>query len=353
MFLSIDPNLRVRMVNPRLPQILRRFPGFPPRNSVTVCGFAVAGSGADLARFRRDLARAQAVWGPCNITLMEGTFATITAPLDYVNWDTNIPRTTLLNQGNCPANFVRVYYVGSIDGNTHNGRAQYTSTEAGSVALSRDAHENLFPHELGHLFLGGNEQHRDTQSPADLVNIMRSDVGTIQGFPQVDTNQCARAVAAVQSSRFTGAAPQGLVSAPVPEVRAFETSSAPQTSPAFTSHTTSLREILITAPDAVVSLGPVVLPQVHMLLTCDPAPTVRAASATALGRIGGFEAQLALIGALRDPDPTVRAAALRALAAIGSPIAQASIAQQARIEPDPTVRALVHGLAMGLQVCLR
>lgn len=352
MIFSIDPNLRLRAVNPRLPQILRRFPGIPPRNPVTVCGFAVNGSGADLARFRRDLARAQAIWGTCGINLVEGTFATITAPLDYVNWDTNIPRTTLLNQGNCPANFVRVYYVGSIDGNTHNGRAQNTSTEAGSVALSRDAHENLFPHELGHLFLGGNEEHRNTQSPADLVNIMRSDVGTIQGFPQVDQNQCTRAVAAVQSSRFTGVAPQGFIAGliPVGEVRAFETSSAPETSPTFTSYTMSLRDLLITAPDAVVSLGPVVLPQVLMLLTCDPAPTVRAAAATMLGRIGGFEAQIAVMGALRDPDPTVRAAALRALAAIGSPIAQASVAQQTRIEPDPNVRALAYGLATGMQV---
>ncbi|HLN62616.1 MAG TPA: HEAT repeat domain-containing protein [Symbiobacteriaceae bacterium] len=346
--LSINPNLPVigRARLPRLPTELLPI--------VRVCGFTVSGSGADFARFQRDLARAQAIWGPCGINIVGGPFTTITAPLDYSNWDADIPRTTLLNQrGTCPANFVRAYYVGSIDGNTHNGRAQFTGLEAGSVALSRDAHQNLFPHELGHLFLGGNEEHRDTQSPADRVNIMRSDVGTIEGFPQVDQNQCTRAVAAVRGARFTGAAPQGFISGliPVGEVRAFETSSAPESSPvATTSHTTSLRELLATAPDAVVSFGQVIVSQLLMLVTCDPSPIIRAGAAAALAQIGGDAAQLALIGSLRDPDPAVRIAALRALAAIGSPIALASIMNQVRVEHDQNVRALAHGLAMGLQV---
>jgi hypothetical protein len=293
---------------------------------------------------------ARAVWGRCGITFGEGTFTTVNADLDYPGWVSvaTAPATLVSQTGGCGPNAVRVFYVGSIGNDAFAGRSAYAGLEAGYSALSRNAHPNLFPHELGHLFLGGNEEHRDGTSQADRVNVMRSDVGTIEGFPQVDQNQCARALAAVRTARFTGAgvAAQTLLGLPGQGVDAFETSS-PMVG---TSQTTTLRELLLTAPDALVSLGPLMVPQLIAMVTSDPVPMIRARAVTVLGQLSGVTAQMTLIGALQDPDPTVRAAAVRAVAAIGSPIAQASIARRVQVEPDPNVRALAHGRAMGLPV---
>jgi hypothetical protein len=271
------------------------------RPIVRICGLVANNANADLTRFRRDLDRARAVWGQCGIEFVEGGFTRIHAGGDYPNWVnyTAAPEELLRQRGTCGPTDVRLYYVRSIAGSTFQGRSAFSAGEPGYVAVGDNAHPNLIPHELGHLFLGGNEEHRDSASPADMVNIMRSDVGSITGPPQVDQGQCARARATVRGGRFTGGAGQGH-SGPT---QAFGTS--------------------LTARDVL--------------------------AVAALGQLGGMAAQMRLIGALRDPEAMVRGAALRALAAIGSPIARASIIEQVRMEPDPNVRALAYGLAMGLR----
>ncbi|MDF2631374.1 MAG: hypothetical protein K0R39_5205, partial [Symbiobacteriaceae bacterium] len=181
------------------------------RQVVRVCAVAVNGANADLARFRRDLEMARTIWGQCGIAFAEGSFTPIDADLDYPGWvDYRTAPASLLNQrGGCTAADVRIYYVRSIAGSMFQGRSAFTFGEPGYVALSSNAHPNLFPHELGHLFLGGNEEHRDGPGAADRMNIMRSDVGTIEGAPQVDQNQCMRTRARLSGGGMGGSGQGG------------------------------------------------------------------------------------------------------------------------------------------------
>jgi len=86
-------------------------------------------------------------------------------------------------------------------------------------------------------------------------------------------------------------------------------------------------------------------------LAADPATSVRAAAAEALGARRGMGAYDPLLDALRDPEEEVRAAAARALGALGAP-AVPRLAQVALEQEDPVVargailalaRAAAHG----------
>jgi len=88
-------------------------------------------------------------------------------------------------------------------------------------------------------------------------------------------------------------------------------------------------------------------------LAADPAPSVRAAAAEALGARRGVGAYDPLLDALGDPEEAVRAAAARALGALGAPVVP-RLAEVALEQDDPVVargailalaRAAAHGEA--------
>lgn len=73
-------------------------------------------------------------------------------------------------------------------------------------------------------------------------------------------------------------------------------------------------------------------------LLSDPAMTIRAAAALALGQTRQPQATAALQGALQDPQGLVRHAAAEALGVLGQPSAARSLQQLVRTDPDPSVR---------------
>lgn len=327
---GVNPELRARPII----DLVRRYRDlnalFRPvvslgrRPVIRICALAVRGANADLARFRRDLDRVRAVWGQCGVAIAEGTFTTIDADLDYPNWtDYTKAPTALLNlRGNCGSTDIRAYYVRSIAGSTNQGRSGSTYGEPGYVAMGDDAHENLFPHELGHLFLGGNEAHRDSASQADMANIMRSWVNEIIGPPQVDQGQCTTARAMIRAGWRPGGSGGG------------------QARASGASPTATILELLLAAErslDTVVSLGQTIVPQLTMILTSYPIPIIRASAAAALGQIGGAPAVEALVRAAMDTDSVVRVNAITALGRLGGLAAQMILAGALQ-DPEPIVR---------------
>lgn len=75
----------------------------------------------------------------------------------------------------------------------------------------------------------------------------------------------------------------------------------------------------------------------------DPWAYVRDAAAQALGELRAGAAVPALLEATADTNPVVRASVVRALGAIGDPRAKPRLAELARRDPDPAVRAAAGG----------
>lgn len=308
MFLSTLGNLRIVPASTPILDLIRRLQArrvldLLARPAVRICALVVNGANADINRFRRDLAQARSIWGPCGIDIIEGGFSTINADLDYPNWTDlpQAPQALVSQRGTCTADSIRAFYVRSIAGSQFQGRTGVVGSDPGYIALSDQAHPNLFPHELGHVFLGGNEQHRDTASPADRVNIMRSDVGTIEGPPQVDADQCRRAVERVRARQV----PAGTQLAVPTSFAAFGASQMATVRALLAGTDQSL--------EALAGMGQAVLPHLTAFVTTDSAPTIRARAAAMLGRIGGDQAIQGLVRAAIDTDPGVRLSAIAAL----------------------------------------
>jgi len=66
----------------------------------------------------------------------------------------------------------------------------------------------------------------------------------------------------------------------------------------------------------------------------DDSPSIRAAAAKRLGKIGNHRSYDPLIRALHDDDPRVRVAAAEALADLGDPRAVRAVARRYRVEVD-------------------
>ncbi len=76
-------------------------------------------------------------------------------------------------------------------------------------------------------------------------------------------------------------------------------------------------------------------------LSSDPAWQVRQQAARSLSDLGTDHALAALAVGLHDPEPSVRAAAGAALAESGGPVERRAVADALRVEPDPSVRAML------------